>query len=71
MTEHDRIRKERAEQCDKNDIDELSDVIRGLQSTDDPLLVPLHDLLMRRLTKLKRRAERLTDQVARGVGDDQ
>lgn len=53
MTEHDRIRKERAEQCDKNDIEELSDAIRGLQSTDDPLLVPLHDSLMRRLQNLK------------------
>lgn len=46
MTEHDRIRKERAEQCDRTDPDSLADAIRGLQSTDDPSLLPLHDELM-------------------------
>ena len=56
MTEHDFSRKEKAEQCDINDIDALADAIRGLQSTDEPSLLPLHDRLLKRyleLTELK------------------
>lgn len=57
MTEHDRIRQERAENCDRNDLESLRDAIRGLQSTDDPSLVPLHDELMERLLELESRHE--------------
>ncbi len=52
MTEHDRVRKERAENCDWNSIEELSDAILGLQSTDDPSLVQLHNDLMKRRNQL-------------------
>jgi len=45
MTEHDRIRKVRAENCDRADLNSLSDAIRGLQSTDDPSLASLHNEL--------------------------
>ena len=57
MTEHDRIRAVRAAaadaQGDEVDLDALSDAIRGLQSTDDPSLVDLHDKLMARWKRLK------------------
>lgn len=53
MTEHDRIRKERAEKCDRNNLESLADALRGLQSTDDPSLVPLHDELMIIYLRLK------------------
>lgn len=59
MSEHDRVRKERAERCDWNSLESLSDAIRGLQSTDDPSLSPLHDELQRRATELR---ESLPDQ---------
>ena len=55
MTEHDRIRRDRAlahqETRFANLEDELSsldDAIAGLQSTDDPDLCPLHDELQKR-----------------------
>lgn len=53
LTPHDRVRKERAESCDLTDIESVSDAIRGLQSTDDPSLVPLHDELMETYRELK------------------
>jgi hypothetical protein len=53
MTEHDRIRKERAEACDRNSMPSLLDALRGLQSTDDPSLVALHDDLMARYLQLE------------------
>lgn len=53
MTRHDRIRKERAESCNRDEMDSLMDAIGGLQSTDDPSLVPLHDELLRRWHELK------------------
>lgn len=52
LTEHDRIRKERAEQCDRDNLESLQDAIRGLQSTDDPSLNGLHDELMARYREL-------------------
>jgi len=54
MTEHDRIRRDRAEACDESDIESVLDAIGGLQSTDDPALVPLHDRLMARYFELKK-----------------
>lgn len=56
MTMHDMKRKDRAEQCDLSDIESLRDAIVGLQSTDDPSLVPLHDELQKQLAKLERKA---------------
>lgn len=60
MTEHDRIRKERAEDVEstfypttQHEIAALEDAIRGLQSTDDPSLNSLHDRLMARYKELK------------------
>lgn len=53
MTEHDRIRMERALNCDCSDIEQLEEAIRGLQSTDDPSLNDLHDKLMNDYLKLK------------------
>ena len=52
MTDHDRVRKERAEQCDLNDLDSVAFAVVGLQSTDDPSLVGLHDMLMDRWREL-------------------
>lgn len=54
MSAHDRARKERAERCDRNDPEALADAIRGLQSTDDPALAPLHDALLLRYNELTR-----------------
>lgn len=53
MTKHDAIRRDRATACDLNDLKSLEDALTGLQSTDDPGLVPLHDELMRRYCELK------------------
>ena len=53
MTEHDHVRAERARQCDRDDLESLSDAIRGLQSTDDPSLCELHDELLRRYNRLR------------------
>ena len=55
MTEHDRIRAVKASNCNQSDIESLEDAIRGLQSTDDPSLCPLHDELMKRLIDLRNR----------------
>jgi len=53
MTEHDRVRKERAETCDRDDLESLSWALVGLQSTDAPELMPLHDELMARYLELR------------------
>lgn len=58
MTNHDRVRKENAEKCDRNNIEDLHDAIRGLQSTDDPDLVPLHDELLGQLNELEKKKKR-------------
>jgi hypothetical protein len=42
MTEHDRIRMVRAQDCDQNDLQSIKDALLGLQSTDDPSLLPLY-----------------------------
>jgi hypothetical protein len=52
MTEHDRIRRDRALACNRDDLASLGDALRGLQSTDDPSLVPLYDELMTRYNEL-------------------
>ena len=56
MTQHDRIRMERALNCDRTDLESVEDAVRGLQSTDDPSLVPLHDELMEVYRKLREQA---------------
>jgi hypothetical protein len=43
---------ERAATCDRNDLQALAEAIRGLQSTDDPALVDLHDDLLRRYNEM-------------------
>ena len=53
MTQHDRDRMNRALACDVDSLDSLDDAIRGLQSTDDPSLVPLHDTLLARWEVLR------------------
>ena len=58
MTNHDRIRKERAEDCNKDELESLSDAITGLQSTDDPSLCELHDSLLKRYLELKEQIEK-------------
>lgn len=54
ITEHDRIRWENAILCDRDSLESLTDAIGGLQSTDHPDLVPLHDELLKVFNKLKR-----------------
>jgi hypothetical protein len=56
MTEHDQQRMNRALNYlgDENKNEEnLLDAIRGLQSTDDPLLVPLYEQLLEEYRQLK------------------
>lgn len=53
MSEHDKIRLDRAMSCDRSSILSLNDAIVGLQSTDDPSLGPLHDELVARLVELE------------------
>lgn len=53
MSKHDRERLIRAEQCDRASIESVRDAIAGLQSTDHPSLLPLHDELMAILLKLE------------------
>ncbi len=67
MTDHDRVRRERALACDRTSLESVSDAIRGLQSTDDPSLCPLHDELMKVYQRL------LVDKAGgppKVVGDD-
>jgi len=58
MTNHDYERMIRAQECDVNNIESLRDAIRGLQSTDDPSLVPLHDELMDQLIELEKKQKK-------------
>ena len=60
LTNHDRVRKERAENCDMDDLESVGDAIRALQSTDDPSLVDLHDELLARYKELEKRKEEKT-----------
>jgi hypothetical protein len=60
MTEHDKVRMNAALahdakkfETEEEEFESLSDAIRGLQSTDDPSLVPLHDRLMLRWRELR------------------
>lgn len=62
MTEHDKVRMERAATYDRDSLESLADAIRGLQSTDDPSLVPLHDELMEKYRV------KLREQEAKNVG---
>jgi hypothetical protein len=55
VTKHDQVRKERAENCDRTDLESVADAVRGLQSTDDPSLVPLHDELMKVYQELRKK----------------
>lgn len=53
MSAHDRERVNRALSCDWNDLGDLSDALVGLQSTDHPSILPLHDKLMARWRELR------------------
>jgi len=55
MSEHDEVRMRRAWAAQKGQFDEekYNDAIRGLQSTDDPRLVRLHDRLVWELGVLR------------------
>lgn len=64
MTDHDRIRCDeglRVLSCKYNsrevELVELAYAIRGLQSTDEPILNGLHDVLMERWMSLERGGE--------------
>lgn len=57
MTSHDKIRLERALACDETNLESLLDALAGLQSTDDPALVPLHDRLMEKYLALREQQE--------------
>jgi hypothetical protein len=59
MTEHDRVRMQRALDCDMSDLESVADAVRGLQSTDDPSLVPLRDALMKQYRRLRTKGLRL------------
>lgn len=63
MTEHDKVRRDRALRCDLDDIKSLEDAVVGLQSTDDPSLVPLHDKLFARLQELQRRRKVMSEKT--------
>lgn len=52
MTNHGRERRDRALECDLDDLESVQDALVGLQSTDDQSLVPLHDLLAKRAAAL-------------------
>lgn len=54
MTNHDAAREERALKCDRTNLESLEEAIRGLQSTDNPSLLSLHDELMEVYEKLKK-----------------
>jgi hypothetical protein len=62
MSEHDRVRAERARNCDRRSYQSVRDAVLGLQSTDAPELVPLHDKLAALLAKLEQ-------QQKKGIGD--
>lgn len=52
MTRHDEARMNRALSCNTNERQSLIDALTGLQSTDDPSLVPLAIELEKRLAEL-------------------
>lgn len=56
MTRHDEVRMNRAARCDRTNLEEVRDAVAGLQSTDDPSLVPLHDELMEVYERLRNEA---------------
>ena len=68
MTEHDKERRDRAYACDRTNRESLIDAIRGLQSTDDPALLPLHDELQACLAALKVEPVKLTTRTYYEVG---
>lgn len=56
MTPHDQFRADKGVQVKANPnatLEELEDAVRGLQSTDDPSLVPLYNELMERYIRMK------------------
>jgi hypothetical protein len=62
MTTHDSVRRDNALAfkgrtfgSEAEEFDELCDVVRGLQSTDAPELMPLHDEMMERYMALKKK----------------
>jgi hypothetical protein len=57
VTKHDAARRDRAINCDFDSLASVQDAVRGLQSTDDPSLLPLHDALMSRMRRLQQRGE--------------
>lgn len=60
MTNHDYDRMVRAIHCDRTNEESLLEAVRGLQSTDDSSLMPLHDELwacLENLQKEKRMVE--------------
>lgn len=65
MTPHDQKRYVRALACDLNDLDSVKDALRGLQSTDDPALVPLFDELRVRLKAVENIPSRPTEMTSR------
>lgn len=60
ISDHDKYRRDKALNCDKNNLLEVEDAVRGLQSTDHPPLLPLHDILMKRLKELEANENRNT-----------
>lgn len=66
MSAHDRVRMEKALLCDRNNLDSLADAVRGLQSTDDPRLLTLHDELLTRFNELEGAHE--SKRFKRGTG---
>ena len=53
MNRHDEIRAMQAQVCDRDNLESLADALLGLQSTDDPDLVPLYKELQARYWALK------------------
>lgn len=53
MTKHDWVRKQRALDADWNSLEEITDAVAGLQSTDDPSLVYLYERYYKRYEELK------------------
>ena len=53
MTKHDHNRMIKAITCDRSNKEKLIEAIGGLQSTDDPSLVPLYNELLEELNTLE------------------
>lgn len=47
LSHHDQVRRDRALNCDRKDLESLKDAIGILQSTDNPSLLHLYDELVR------------------------